>query len=243
MVQSESKFMVNTIGDCMRNIVESPLKEALPVTKIFSFPNEDSAISDSEHGDAISDDVVINQVVPLTASIQTCLSYVRQNVSTQSLPPKPSDCAVSNPLLPLKPPNMNLLMLPPPLKSPDCVSILISPSPPTSDTTAKTVGIWIDLNFLATDEKSVFPYNDTSSFSGVYPYLHMCYYHHGDICYSHHASNLGNDIIVDGFEIGIWAESDSFVDDILTKKITTWGQGTFDCSQSSNVSSLSVDWD
>jgi hypothetical protein len=58
-------------------------------------------------------------VLPLTASIHTCLSYVRQNVPTQSLPPKPPDYAVSNPLLPLKPPNMNHLMSPPLPKPPD----------------------------------------------------------------------------------------------------------------------------
>jgi hypothetical protein len=99
-------------------------------------------------------------------------------------------------------------------------------------------GIWI--HFLVTDEKSMFPYepyvNDTGSSCGVYPYLNMCYYHHGDICYSHHASNFGSDIIADGFEIVFWPESDSFIDDILTKKITIWRQGTFEYSQSSNAS-------
>jgi hypothetical protein len=98
--------------------------------------------------------------------------------------------------------------------------------------------IWI--YFLVTDEKSMFPYepydNDTGSSCGVYPYLNMCYCHHGDICYPHHASNFGNDIIADGFEIVFWPESDSFIDDILTKKITIWRQGTFEYSQSSNAS-------
>jgi hypothetical protein len=98
--------------------------------------------------------------------------------------------------------------------------------------------IWI--YFLVTDEKSMFPYepydNDTGSSCGVYPYLNMCYCHHGDICYPHHASNFGNDIIADGFEIVFWPESDSFVDDILTKKITIGRQGTFEYSQSSNAS-------
>ncbi|XP_045795085.1 uncharacterized protein LOC123889681 [Trifolium pratense] len=168
MVQSEPKSMVNTIGDCIGKIVESPLNKALPVTTIFSssqdlisthfFPNEDSAISDSEHADAINKDVVRNQglslhceippalhfmsignkqasclepkfqlhcdkileentVVSLTASIQTCLSYVRQNVPTHSPPPKPPDCALLNPQLSLEPPNgvavENHLMFPP----------------------------------------------------------------------------------------------------------------------------------
>ncbi|XP_045811431.1 uncharacterized protein LOC123905753 [Trifolium pratense] len=174
MVQSEPKSMVNTIGDCIGKIVESPLNKALPVTTIFSssqdlisthfFPNEDSAISDSEHTDAINKDVMRNQglslhseiphalhfmsignkqasslepkfqlhcdkilvehtVVPLTASIQTCLSYVRQNVPTHSPPPKPPDCALLNPLLSLELPKgvpvENHLMSPPPLKPPD----------------------------------------------------------------------------------------------------------------------------
>jgi hypothetical protein len=170
MVQSESKFTVNTIDDCSTKIVESPLNEALPVTKIFSpsqeliathsFPTEDSPISYAEQDDAINDDDVRNQglslhyeiphalhfmsignnqasslepkfqlhrgnllaeitMLPLTASIQTCLSYVRQNVLTQSPPPEPPDCAVSNLLLPLKPPNMNHSLPPPPPKPPD----------------------------------------------------------------------------------------------------------------------------
>ncbi|XP_045792596.1 uncharacterized protein LOC123887338 isoform X1 [Trifolium pratense] len=173
MVQSEPKSMVNTIGDCIGKIVESPLNKALPVTTIFSssqdlisthfFPNEDSAISDSEHADAINKDVVRNQglslhceippalhfmtignkqasclgpkfqlhcdkileentLVSLTASIKTCLSYVRQNVPTHSPPPKPPDCALLNPLLSLEPPNSvaveNRLMFPPPPKPP-----------------------------------------------------------------------------------------------------------------------------
>ncbi|XP_045792597.1 uncharacterized protein LOC123887338 isoform X2 [Trifolium pratense] len=177
MVQSEPKSMVNTIGDCIGKIVESPLNKALPVTTIFSssqdlisthfFPNEDSAISDSEHADAINKDVVRNQglslhceippalhfmtignkqasclgpkfqlhcdkileentLVSLTASIKTCLSYVRQNVPTHSPPPKPPDCALLNPLLSLEPPNSvaveNRLMFPPPPKPPAVVN-------------------------------------------------------------------------------------------------------------------------
>ncbi|CAJ2634868.1 unnamed protein product [Trifolium pratense] len=168
MVQSELKSMVNTIGDCIGKIVESSLIKALPVTTIFSssqdlitmhfFPNEDSTISDSEHGHASNKDVVRNQglslhceiplalhfmsignkqasclepkfqlhcdkileentMVSLTASIQTCLSYVRQNVPTHSPPPKPPDCALWNPQLSLEPPNgvaiENHLMFPP----------------------------------------------------------------------------------------------------------------------------------
>jgi hypothetical protein len=174
MVQSESKFTVNTIDGCSTKIVESPLNEALSVTKIFSpsqeliatysFPTEDSAIYVAEQDDAINDDAVRNQglslhyeippalhfmsignnqasslepkfrlhrgnllaeitMLPLTASIHTCLSYVRQNVPTQSLTPKPPDYAVSNPLLSLEPSNgvavQNHLMLPPPPKPPD----------------------------------------------------------------------------------------------------------------------------
>jgi hypothetical protein len=103
-------------------------------------------------------------------------------------------------------------------------------------------GIWLELIFLATDEKSTFSYalyvNDTGSSCGVYvyPYLHVCYYDPGGICYPHHASNFGDDIIVDGFAFDIWPESDGFMDDIITHKFTKWSEGTSEYEQSSTVS-------
>jgi len=97
-------------------------------------------------------------------------------------------------------------------------------------------GLWLELIFLATVGTFVFSYDffviDTGSSCGVYPYLHVCYYDPGDICFPHHASNFGNDIIVDGsFEFGIWAKSDSFKDDSMLEKILNWMAGTYDYGQ------------
>jgi hypothetical protein len=133
--QCQKNLLENLTSACTSEIIDSPKssKEALPIT-IFpsqdfiatthSFTNEDYVLSDTQH--SINDDTVRNRefkLVPWTGLMQPCLSYDRQNVPTQSPPPKPPDGTMLKHFLPLEPPNgvdiQNHLMLPPPLKPPD----------------------------------------------------------------------------------------------------------------------------
>jgi len=60
-----------------------------------------------------------------------------------------------------------------------------------------------------------------------------CYNPRG-IYFPHHASNFGNDIIVDdSFEFGIWPKSDGFKDNNMPEKIPNWREGTYGYDQTS----------
>ncbi|GAU44711.1 hypothetical protein TSUD_24740 [Trifolium subterraneum] len=79
-------------------------------------------------------------------------------------------------------------------------------------------GIGFELVFLAIVGLSIIsndPYvNYIDSTRGVYPYLYESCYDFGGVCYSHHASNFGEDTVASAIDVSIWLKSANFSDQL-----------------------------